>query len=134
MSKDQPKVLRSAEQPFPVPGTSFTICCNHCDKPIPDGHWHCSICDEGDFDLCLTCVEKGILCDCEDHWLIKRSVQDGKVINSFTEKMAPKKNTKVEYEREIPGAFTEPKEESSNTADDITRTCNSCVGGKLPGL
>lgn len=115
----------------PVPSNSFTICCNNCDKPIPDGHWHCSICERGDFDLCQDCVEKGCLCDNEDHWLIKRFVKGGKVINSTTETIAPKKATKIE-EKAIPGAFTsEIKREDIHELVDLSRTCNSCVGGKI---
>ena len=114
-----------------VPSNSFTICCNNCDKPIPDAHWHCSICERGDFDLCQDCVEKGCLCNSQDHWLIKRFVKGGKVINSTTETIAPKKATKAE-EKAIPGAFTsEIKREDIHELVDLSRTCNSCVGGKI---
>ena len=115
-----------------VPSNSFTICCNNCDKPIPDAHWHCSICERGDFDLCQDCVEKGCLCDSEHHWLIKRFVKGGMVINSTTETIAPKKTTKIE-EKTIPGAFTssDTKRDGDGIPDDLTRTCNSCVGGEI---
>lgn len=113
---------------YSVPSNSFTICCNNCDKPIPGAHWHCSICERGDFDLCQDCVEKGCLCDSEDHWLIKRFVKGGKVINSTTETIAPKKATKIE-EKAIPGAFTsDNKREDIHESLDLSRTCNSCVG------
>ncbi len=116
---------------FSVPSNSFTICCNKCDKPIPDAHWHCSICERGDFDLCQDCVEKGCLCDGEDHWLIKRFVKEGKVINSTTETIAPKKAIKIE-EKAVPGAFTSDiKREEAHEPVDLTRTCNSCVGGEI---
>lgn len=130
IAKERPALLRSADQEFPVPGTAFTICCNNCDAAIPDAHWHCSICDEGDFDLCGECVEKGVLCDTADHWLIKRFVQDGKVINSTTETMAPTKSTNDESEKEVPGAFTsENKEPQLQETTEESRTCNSCVQG-----
>ncbi|MCJ1427395.1 hypothetical protein MMC29_005298 [Sticta canariensis] len=128
IAKERPNLLRSADQEFPVPSTTFTICCNNCDAAIPDAHWHCSICDEGDFDLCGDCVEKGVLCDTADHWLIKRFVQDGKVINSTTETMAPTKATNDESEKEVPGAFTsENKEPQLQETTEESRTCNSCV-------
>ena len=132
MVRDRPVLLRSADQEFPVPGTTFTICCNHCDMAIPDAHWHCSICDDGDFDLCAECVEQGVLCDAANHWLIKRFVQNGKVINSTTERIAPVKVTKSEPEKEVPGAFAAPdkKEEQVSESVEESRTCNSCVGGK----
>lgn len=114
-----------------VPSNSFTICCNNCDRPIPDAHWHCSICERGDFDLCQDCVGKGCLCDSEDHWLIKRFVKAGKVMNSTTETIAPKKATKIE-EKAVPGAFTsEIKREDIHESLDLSRTCNSCVGGEI---
>ena len=125
-----------------IPSSSFTICCNNCDKPIPDAHWHCSICERGDFDLCQDCIEKGCLCDGEDHWLIKRFVKGGKVINNTTETIAPKKVSKL-VEKAVPGAFTsdssglsgvfpsDVKREDIPELVDLSRTCNSCVGGKL---
>ena len=132
MARDSQNTLCSPpDQAFTVPGVAFTICCNNCDAGIPDAHWHCSICDDGDFDLCGKCVEKGILCDVEDHWLIKRIVKDGKVINSTTETIAPKKHAKVEDENDVPGAFdSNIKEEVLQETPDMSRTCNSCVQGE----
>ncbi len=131
MARDHPITLRSADQAFTAPGIAFTICCNNCDAGIPDAHWHCSICDDGDFDLCESCVEKGVLCDFEDHWLIKRFVKDGKVINSTTETIAPKQHAKVEDEKDVPGAFNSNiKEEELHESPDTSRTCNSCVQGE----
>ena len=123
---------QASARPCSIPSNSFTICCNNCDKPIPDAHWHCSICERGDFDLCQNCVEKGCLCDGEDHWLIKRFVKGGKVINSTTETIAPKKASKIE-EKAIPGAFTSEikREEDIHGLLDLSRTCNCCVGGKI---
>ena len=126
------EALESIRQASSVPSNSFTICCNNCDTPIPDAHWHCSICERGDFDLCQDCIEKGCLCHSEDHWLIKRFVKGGKVINSTTETIAPKKATKPE-EKAIPGAFTSDiKREDIHESLDLSRTCNSCVGGEIP--
>ena len=107
--------------------TSFTICCNNCDLAIPDAHWHCSICDEGDFDLCEACVNQGFACDNDQHWLIKRTVEKGKVVNSTTETLPPKTFAKVDVEKEVPGAFSKTESEQDNVAS--SRTCNSCVQG-----
>lgn len=124
-------LCRAPTQHASPPGTNFTICCNNCDDAIPDVHWHCGICDMGDFDLCKDCVDKGILCPNEDHWLIKRSVKDGKVIPSTTETIGPKKPANVEHEEKVPGAFTSDlKREEAREPLDLTRTCNSCVGGE----
>ena len=123
-------VKQASARSCSIQSNSFTICCNFCDEPIPDAHWHCSICERGDFDLCQDCVERGRLCDGEDHWLIKRFVKGGKVINSTTETIAPKKAIKIE-EKAIPGAFTSDiKREDIHELVDLSRTCNSCVGGK----
>lgn len=125
-------LCRAPTQYTSPPGTNFTICCNNCDDAIPDVHWHCGICDMGDFDLCRDCVDKGILCPNEDHWLIKRSVKDGKVIPSTTETIGPKKPVNAEHEEKVPGAFTpEPKREEIREPLDMSRTCNCCVGGEL---
>lgn len=108
--------------------SSYSVFCNECDHAIPGAHYHCSICDDGDFDLCQSCVDSGVLCGGEGHWLIKRIVKDGKVINSTTETIAPKA-TKVEDEKE---SFNSPSSEVKVDAglDVETRTCNSCVGGE----
>jgi next to BRCA1 gene 1 protein len=101
----------------------FSVYCNNCSESIPDEHYHCSTCDEGDFDLCQTCVNEGVLCGGEDHWMIKRFVKNGKVINSTTERIEPK------------AAPAEPKVEPVIPEDlevtIATRTCNSCIQGEL---
>lgn len=71
----------------------FAICCNSCDKTIPNEHFHCSICDEGDFDLCQDCVDRGVTCHVADHWLIKRTVEGGCIKYSNTERLAPKRRS-----------------------------------------
>ena len=129
-ARNYPHTTRGADQAFTVPGVAFSICCNNCDAGIPDAHWHCSICDDGDFDLCGKCVEKGILCDFDDHWLIKRFVKNGKVINSTTETIAPKKHAKVEDEKDVPGAFDSNVKGEVQECADMSRTCNSCVQGE----
>lgn len=113
---------------------SFTICCNVCDGAIPNTHWHCSICDNGDFDLCQDCVDRGHLCDNGEHWLIKRSLESGKVVNSTSETIAPKRGSKSTQDQGIPGAFEPAVKTDVSTKDiDMSRTCNSCVQGKYIG-
>ncbi|KAF1986273.1 hypothetical protein K402DRAFT_404692 [Aulographum hederae CBS 113979] len=105
------------------PACSWSVYCNSCDKPMANEHYHCNICDDGDYDLCEGCVQAGHHCPGENHWLIKRFVSGGKVINSVTEKVAPKA---AEVEKTVPGAYTEEKKEEPEVP---TRTCNSCVKG-----
>ena len=131
MSSHRQPLLRGAN----ATASGFTICCNNCDVAIPDAHWHCSSCDNGDFDLCTDCVDKGVLCDSRDHWLIKRFVQDGKVINSITERIEPKKaptTEKVLVGRESPRAPAPPTSTAQVSQQPLSegRTCNSCVTGK----
>ncbi|KAL8687706.1 MAG: hypothetical protein Q9224_005074, partial [Gallowayella concinna] len=109
---------------------SFTICCNRCQANIPDAHWHCSSCNAGDFDLCGACIDQGVLCHSEDHWLIKRSIKSGKVVNSTTETIPPK-SKKVEPKREVSAvSATQAAPQSAvDVLKDVPmyRTCNSCV-------
>ncbi|GAP91199.1 putative zz type zinc finger domain-containing protein [Rosellinia necatrix] len=115
---------------------SFTVCCNSCEQAVPEAHFHCSICDEGDFDLCQECVNRGISCYGEGHWLIKRTVVDGDIKNSSTH-IAPKSSRPT-----VSAKSTTPVAASSVSslpnrrlispewATDYTfsaRTCNSCV-------
>ena len=137
-SKDSKQTLRSEVQPLSVPATSFTICCNHCDAAIPDAHYHCSKCDDGDFDLCESCYNKAIRCHGDDHWLVKRGVRNGKVTSSSTETVAPKatiasffdrekNHESSEAKKEVPGAYTQEIKEAFQQPMDLNRTCNSCV-------
>lgn len=111
------------------PSGSFCIDCNKCGKSIPNEHYHCSICDAGDFDLCQGCVDGGVTCDGDEHWLIKRSIRGGVVIPSITETIAPRKAS-------AKAAGTEDMKESIpfNDYEDgpiAERTCNCCIKGSV---
>jgi next-to-BRCA1 protein 1 len=122
VSQERQNALRNktaAPAPTPKMYSVYSVYCNNCTDAIADEHYHCSTCDDGDFDLCPSCVEDGVLCGGEGHWMIKRYVKNGKVIASTTETIEPKafsasKTTLVE-------------EAKINVA---TRTCNSCIQGK----
>ncbi|KAE8350956.1 hypothetical protein BDV28DRAFT_150440 [Aspergillus coremiiformis] len=120
----------------------FCIDCNHCGRSIPNEHYHCSICYDGDYDLCLHCVDSGVTCPNENHWLIRRIVKDGIVTNSTTETVAPRK-LQVD-EPEEPCEYVEKKlefvakpaseglPENSPVTPDIpirseARICNACL-------
>jgi next to BRCA1 gene 1 protein len=105
-----------------VLGGAFSIDCNNCGKSIPDEHYHCGICDDGDFDLCSSCVAADVACDGEGHWLIKRRIQNGLLVSSVTETIAPKK-----WQEET--ALDNEKENTSATTYAL-RGCNSCISGK----
>ncbi|KAK5112723.1 hypothetical protein LTR62_003821 [Meristemomyces frigidus] len=138
--------LRTVAEPVVLPtrivGHAWSVYCNECDKPMADAHYHCSICDAGDYDLCEECVESGKSCSGETHWLIKRFIQDGKVVNSTTARILPrmKKSALVEVssekprqldttelKKEMPGAFAEDTKTLAAETLIPTRTCNSCV-------
>ncbi|KAI0002753.1 hypothetical protein F4779DRAFT_602843 [Xylariaceae sp. FL0662B] len=109
----------------------FTVCCNSCDRAVPDAHFHCSTCDDGDFDLCQDCVDQGITCYGSDHWLIKRTINEGQIIYSSTH-IAPKpsssKAAKETPTMELPIRSAERVNFAPtwNTAYNA-RTCNCCV-------
>ena len=100
----------------------FSIDCNHCGEAVSDAHHHCSICDNGDFDLCPACVAADVTCGGEGHWLIKRRIQAGQLVNSVTETIASK--TK---QADQPSATEEKKDGA--TVPYASRTCNSCIYG-----
>ncbi|KAF1842888.1 uncharacterized protein K460DRAFT_356691 [Cucurbitaria berberidis CBS 394.84] len=103
---------------------SWVVYCNNCNDPMEDEHFHCSVCDGGDYDLCPACVDSGIHCPGTSHWMVKRFVKNGCVVNSTTQRLAPK--AKDEEHQEIPGAFTDEKQ-SVALEEEPTRTCNCCV-------
>jgi next to BRCA1 gene 1 protein len=134
--------------PAPVPYTSWSVFCNHCDKSMENEHYHCSVCDLGDYDLCDACVNAGIHCPGEGHWLVKRFVSNGTFINSQTRKLPPRLfKSEAESVKEMPGTFTEDKQptvedekesetdkpqpssasQSTYAAPLESRTCNSCI-------
>ena len=122
----------------------FCIDCNHCGLSIPNEHYHCSICDDGDYDLCLHCVDSGVTCPNEEHWLIRRIVKDGIVTNSTTETVAPRKlqtnvpeevPEKVERKSEfVPESVSEDTPKTSPVPVEVAvhseaRICNACLKG-----
>lgn len=91
---------------------------------MEDEHFHCGVCDGGDYDLCPACVDNGVHCPGTGHWMVKRFVKNGSVVNSTTQRMPPK--TKAEGTQEVPGAYTDEKQ-SVACDEEPTRTCNCCV-------
>ncbi|KAI1389745.1 uncharacterized protein F4822DRAFT_399540 [Hypoxylon trugodes] len=124
------------------PKRPFTVCCNSCDRAVPDAHFHCSICDDGDFDLCQECVNQGITCYGDGHWLIKRTIKDGEINYSTTyvNPKPPRPQAAKEAVKEVPAPTVSlpiRPAEGSNWATTWAhshndRTCNSCVQD-LPG-
>ena len=121
----------------PVFSGAFCIDCNNCGKTIPNEHYHCNICDQGDYDLCLKCIDEGVLCPGEDHWLIKRTINNGVVTNSTTETIAPRKQSEPEPETHdeatpetepVPVPVPEPEAEEKQPKIAV-RTCNACFEG-----
>ena len=133
---------------FPGLSGAFCIDCNNCGDTIPNEHYHCSICDQGDYDLCPKCVDTGVLCPGEGHWLIKRTINNGVVTNSTTETIAPRKDDEpidatpktpkeptpvteeetAEAEKPAPPAPAQPVEEKQHIKIAV-RTCNACFEG-----
>ncbi|KAI9376486.1 hypothetical protein BJX61DRAFT_367196 [Aspergillus egyptiacus] len=105
----------------------FCIDCNNCNRPIANEHYHCTICAGGDYDLCPQCVDSGVNCLGEDHWLVRRLVKDGVITNSTTKTLASHK-IKAQVEDSKP----EPVQESSSepakkTVANPERICNNCL-------
>ncbi|KAK5632104.1 hypothetical protein RRF57_007818 [Xylaria bambusicola] len=118
----------------------FTVCCNSCDRAVPEAHFHCSICDEGDFDLCQDCVNRGISCRGDGHWLIKRTVVNGDIKCSSTH-IAPKSLRSAPLkiaQKPVPSTSSTVQIPALSPARMVlsawdcqcnvsARTCNSCV-------
>jgi next to BRCA1 gene 1 protein len=137
--------LNNCPAMFTPAGPGFAVCCNSCENNIPDVHYHCSTCDDGDFDLCQSCVDQGITCHGRDHWLIKRSTVDGQLVQSTTETIAPKPKPRAEVKVETtietkvepkiappvqPCQLSKPLFEplaAPWASLGIMRTCNCCV-------
>lgn len=105
--------LGASAEPEPV--RSFLVYCNKCQRTIHGEHYHCSVCDKGDYDLCSTCVDNGTHCE-GDHWLIKRTLENGRIVSSTTEYNKRKQRSKAPSPHPSPAAPAFK-----------TRTCNCCV-------
>jgi next-to-BRCA1 protein 1 len=116
--------LPTLPQMSDFPTTSYTIDCNHCGSSVPNEHYHCGICEGGDFDLCKACIDAGITCDGDEHWLLKRTILNGMVIPSTTETLPPKKLSKAPTAELITPVSPE------HDGDDLT--CNSCICRMAP--
>lgn len=100
-----------------APTTGFSIDCNNCGITVVDEHYHCSQCEMGDFDLCPHCIEGGVSCHEDNHWLIKRTIKNGRVYTSSTETVEVKvKAEPVVVDVPTVTSFVEEQ-----------RTCNSCI-------
>lgn len=135
---------------------AFYIDCNSCGNSIPAAHWHCSICEDGDYDLCQACVDAGVSCPGVNHWLIKRIVINGTVVHSTTETLAPasrhqpaspvmgaptpepQREPQSEPEAVVEGeaeespldtVVEEPQAEAEQEPEAMLRTCNACFEG-----
>ncbi len=123
-----PTAMPQCTMPCPAMRANYAVCCNSCDRTIPDAHYHCSTCDDGDFDLCQDCVSRGVTCRGANHWLIKRFVKHGIIINSTTERVGPKPKPKPLPRQEPVQAAPERIIPVFNDFLYTSfRTCNCCV-------
>lgn len=135
---EKPNTQRDSVQSASVPRTfvhrlsghsqqanAWSVYCDNCEKNMLNEHYHCNICNAGDYDICPECRDSGVHCKGEGHWLIKRVFNpDGTIVTSTTEKVGPKSAPEGAKEvKDMPGAFTEEKKDVLQP----TRTCNCCV-------
>jgi next-to-BRCA1 protein 1 len=123
---------------FPVishtsPNGMFCIDCNNCGRSIANEHYHCSICEYGDYDLCPQCIEAGASCRSDGHWLIKRMVVNGIVTNSTTEKIPPRHpwsqaGTQAQSQDQQTPELTEQVEQEDHIQAQIAK----CITNKAP--
>ncbi|KAK9459366.1 uncharacterized protein V1516DRAFT_512607 [Lipomyces oligophaga] len=67
--------VESTDLSAPKEESKVPVRCDKCMTLVSNGSfYHCKICQEGDFDLCETCVEKGFHCNNDSHYLVQMSV------------------------------------------------------------
>lgn len=54
------------------------INCDRCAKRSLNRHWHCNICADGNYDLCLSCLKAGGDCG---HPMFGRGVRNGTIVH-----------------------------------------------------
>lgn len=100
----------------------YAVYCNICSANVESVHYHCGVCDSGDFDLCEKCVEEGKHCENAEHWMIKRTIVNGEVISSreliaSTTAIVAKKSETLNQKEE---------EKVVDEPEVSGRTCNCC--------
>lgn len=71
--------LTSASSKLQVTRPVSYVRCDNCNAGPVTNHYHCSTCDQGDYDICEDCVKKDVRCRDEKHWLFRRRLEDGKI-------------------------------------------------------
>lgn len=110
---------------FPVvshnsPNGMFCIDCNNCSRSIANEHYHCSICEGGDYDLCAQCVDAGASCHGDEHWLIKRVVMNGVVTNSTTETIPSRSSSDVQDSKPASTAVPSQQQPVAEQVPDLS--------------
>ncbi|KIV87196.1 hypothetical protein PV11_02758 [Exophiala sideris] len=60
---------------------SFSVNCDECGMLCTDLHYHCSICNLADFDICSQCFLQGIRCFDHKHDMIQRVSRNGRILH-----------------------------------------------------
>lgn len=122
-SQDKPKTREVAVKQV------YAVYCNICTGNVDSIHYHCGICDGGDFDLCENCVSSGKHCEDAEHWMIKRTIVDGEVISS--REVIASNTAIVSKKAEMLNRKEEEKPEEEEPQDVAGRTCNCCCEGNI---
>jgi hypothetical protein len=71
------------EKYSPTIETHFFVYCDDCSELATDLHYHCNICNLGDFDICALCFEQGGHCFDPSHQLVKRRLKNGNMVEAW---------------------------------------------------
>lgn len=119
---------RGTSVALPASDCTWAVYCNTCDKSLTDTHYHCALCDGGNYDLCETCVGAGIHCPGENHWLIRRYFKDYVLVASETDRVGYKNpSDSASVQPTAPTLPSDAKVSMKTKQDMPSRTCNCCV-------
>jgi hypothetical protein len=62
------------------------LICAACGTYISHKHYHCDVCDNGNFDLCVQCQNTGEHCGNISHLLGRRTFKQGEIVNCIGQK------------------------------------------------
>ncbi|PHH65553.1 hypothetical protein CDD81_1988 [Ophiocordyceps australis] len=115
----------------PAMGCGFAVCCNGCQRNISDVHFHCSTCDDGDFDLCPACLDKGATCYVADHWLIRRIIHGGQIVHSTSMILPSKPKLKASVPSPNADTNTKPLEQTLKATPQEIKAAAQVISAKL---
>lgn len=93
-SQGSSEIAEEANSP-PIHSDTIDIICDICQVGRLSRFYHCSVCDDGNYDICERCFEKGGWCSSQEHSMVEHVADGEPVFNKVHHWKAPPSNPEV---------------------------------------